>query len=72
MNVDEALRQFVNAEEMPRAAAQWALDHWEAAGPRFVARLRAFAASPAARDEIAEDEIFFIVHLCGEERDPRA
>jgi hypothetical protein len=72
MNVDEALRQFANPEEFPRAALQWALDHWEEAGSRFVARLRAFAASPAARDEIAEDEIFFIVHLCGEKRDPRA
>jgi hypothetical protein len=72
MNVDEALRQFANAQEMPRAALQWALDHWEAAAPRFVARLRAFAASPAARDEIAEDESFFIVHLCGEKRDARA
>ncbi len=72
MNVDEALRQFVNPQEMPRAAAQWALDHWEAAAPRVVARLRAFVASPAARGEIAEDEIFFIVHLCGEKRDARA
>ena len=72
MNVDEALRQFGDAEEMPRAALQWALDHWEAAAPRFVARLRAFAAGPAARDEIAEDEVFFIVHLCGEKRDARA
>jgi hypothetical protein len=72
MNVDEALRQFGAAEEMPRAAAQWALDNWEAAGPRFIARLRAFAASPAARAEIAEDEILFIVHLCGDKRDVRA
>jgi hypothetical protein len=71
MNADEALRQFVNAQEVPRAALQWALDHWEAAGPRFVTRLRAFAANPAARDEIAEDEILFIVHLCGEKRETR-
>jgi len=72
MNVDEALRQFGAAEEMPGAALQWALDHWETAAPRFVARLRAFVASPAARDAIAEDECFFIVHLCGEKRDARA
>ena len=50
MNVDEALRQFVEAEELPRAAMQWALDHWDEASPRFVARLRAFAAA-AARSE---------------------
>jgi len=71
MNVDEALRQFGAAEEMPSAALQWALDHWETAASRFVARVRAFSASPAARDELAEGEIFFIVHLCGEMRDPR-
>ncbi len=72
MNVDEALRQFGAAGEMPRAALQWALDHWQVAAPRLVARLRAFAASPAARGEIADDELFLIVHLCGEKRDARA
>ena len=53
---------------MPRAALQWALDHWEGRSAALLARLRAFAASPAARDEIAEDEVFFIVHLRGEMR----
>ena len=72
MNVDEALRQFGSAEEFPRAALQWSLDNWEAAAPRFLARLRAFAASPAARDEAAGGEAFFIVHLCGEKRETRA
>jgi hypothetical protein len=71
MNVDEALRQFVEAEELPRAALQWALDHWDEASPRFIARLRAFAAG-AARSETAMDELFYIVHLCGEKRDERA
>jgi uncharacterized protein len=71
MNVDEALRQFGAADELPTAALQWALDHWEIAAPRFVARLRAFVASPAARDEVAENEVFFIIHLCGEMRDTR-
>ena len=71
MNVDEALRQFGADEEMPREALQWALDHWETAAPRFVARLRTFVASPGARDEVAESELFFIIHLCGEMRDAR-
>ena len=71
MNVDEALRQFGAAEDVPTAALQWALDHWETAAPRFVARLRAFVASPAARDEVAESELFFIIHLCGEKREAR-
>ncbi len=71
MNVDEALRQFAAAEELPRAAMQWALDHWDEASPRFIARLRVFA-SGAARSETAMDELFYIVHLCGEKRDERA
>ena len=71
MNVDEALRQFGSAKDVPTAALQWAFDHWETAAPRFVARLRAFAGSPAARDETAESELFFIIHLCGEMREAR-
>ncbi|HYA72472.1 MAG TPA: DUF1186 domain-containing protein [Roseiarcus sp.] len=71
MNVDEALRQFVAAEQLPRAAMQWALDHWDEASPRFIARLRAFAAG-ANRSDAAMDELFYIVHLCGEKRDERA
>ena len=72
MNVDEALREFATADETPRAALQWALDHWEIAAPRLIARLRAFAAGPAARDEISDGEVFCIVHLCGEMHDARA
>jgi hypothetical protein len=71
MNVDEVLRQFVEAEETPRAAMRWALDHWDEASPRFIGRLRAFAAG-AVRSEEAMDELFYIVHLCGEKRDERA
>ncbi|MGD0642323.1 MAG: DUF1186 domain-containing protein [Roseiarcus sp.] len=71
MNVDEALRQFVEAEELPRAAMQWALDHWDEASPRFIAKLRAFATG-ANRTDVAKDELFYIAHLCGEKRDERA
>ena len=71
MNVDEALRQFAAGEEFPRAAMQWALDHWSEASPRFIARLRAFAAG-GNRSDAAMDELFYIVHLCGEKHDERA
>jgi hypothetical protein len=71
MNVDEALRQFVDAEELPRAAMQWALDHWNEASPRFIAKLRAFAAG-GNRTDAASEELFYIVHLCGEKHDERA
>jgi hypothetical protein len=71
MNVDEALRQFADSEELPRAAMQWALDHWQAASPRFVSRLRAFAAA-GGRSDVAADELFYILHLCGEKGEMRA
>ncbi len=71
MNVDEALRQFAESEEFPRAAMQWALEHWNEAAPRFIARLRTFAAG-ANRSDAAMDELFYVVHLCGEKREERA
>ena len=71
MNVDEALRQFAEEEKFPRAAMTWALENWEAAAPRFVSRLRAFAAG-GDRSISAKDEAFCIVHLCGEKGEPRA
>jgi uncharacterized protein len=71
MNVDEALRQFTEAEDFPRTAMQWALDHWSEAAPRFIARLRTFAAG-ANRSDTALDELFYVVHLCGEMREERA
>lgn len=71
MNVDEALRQFSEGEEFPRAAMQWALDHWDEAAPRFIARLRAYAAG-ANRSDAALDALFYVVHLCGAKREERA
>lgn len=71
MNVDEALRQFAEEEGLPREAMAWALEHWEAAAPRFIAKLRAFAAG-AAGSEVVEDQLFFILHLCGQMRETRA
>ncbi len=47
MNVDEALRQFAAAEELPGAAMQWALDHWDEASPRTL--LLAFVARASGR-----------------------
>jgi len=71
MNVDEALRQFAEEEKFPRAAMTWALENWEAASPRFVSRLRAFAAG-GDRSISAKDEAFCIVHLCGQKGETRA
>ncbi len=58
MNVDEALRRFAEGEDFPREAMAWALANWETASPRFIARLRAFAAG-GDRTEAAEDQLFY-------------
>ena len=39
--------------DFPREAMKWALEHWETASPRFVSKLRAFAAG-RDRSEAAE------------------
>jgi uncharacterized protein len=70
MNVDEALRQFADAEQLPREALQWSLDHWDEAAPRFISKLRAYAAGAAGSDA-NRDVFFYIIHLCGEKRDAR-
>ena len=71
MNVDEALRQFAESDGLPRQAMAWALENWQAASPRFMARLRAYAGG-GDRTEAAERQVFYIVHLSGQMREPRA
>jgi uncharacterized protein len=71
MNVDEAMRRFSDTEEVPREALQWALDNWEAAAPRLIAKLRAYAGRAQA-SEAELEVLFFIIYLCGEKCDSRA
>jgi hypothetical protein len=71
MNVDEAMRRFADGGEFPRDALQWALDNWEHAAPRFIAKLRAYAAGASGSD-VNLDVLFYIIHLCGEKCDSRA
>ncbi len=71
MNVDEALRRFAEEDGLPREAMAWSLENWRTASSRFIARLRAFAAG-GDRTVTAEDQVFFIVHLCGQMRETRA
>ena len=62
MNVDEAMRRFTDTEEVPREALQWALDNWEQASPRLIAKLRAYA----GRAQVSEadlEALFFIIYL---------
>jgi uncharacterized protein len=71
MNVDEAMRRFTDPEDVPRDALQWALDNWEAASPRLIAKLRALSGAVQGRDPNV-DLLFYIIHLCGEKHDSRA
>jgi uncharacterized protein len=71
MNVDEAMRRFTDPDEVPREALQWALDNWEAASPRLIAKLRALSGAPQGRDPYV-DLLFYIIYLCGEKHDSRA
>jgi uncharacterized protein len=71
MNVDEAMRRFADTEEVPRDALQWALDNWEVASPRLIAKLRALSGAAQGRD-LNVDLLFYIIYLCGEKHDSRA
>jgi len=68
MNVDEALRRLGADSGFPREAMEWALAHWDEAQPRFLSRLRGWAARGAVPPEAA-NEAFFLVHLCGDKGD---
>jgi len=71
MNPDEAYRHLAEADELPREALQWSLDNWDVASPRFISKLRAYAAGTAGPDP-SLDALFYILHLCGEKCDARA
>ena len=70
-NVDDVIRDFATAgADLPRASMRWALDHWDMAGPHFVALLTRYAAG-ADRTESMESVVFFVVHLLAERRETR-
>src|SRR5689334_7481189 len=72
MTLDDALRDLAaTGNELPRAAMQWALEHWDETGPRFVALLDAYARGQD-RSEPTERALFFIVHLLGEKAEAAA
>src|SRR5690242_14100531 len=72
LTVEEVLDAFAEARhKLPREALQWALDHWESAGPRFVALLEA-CANGEDRSERTYEILFFAMHLLAEKRDTRA
>lgn len=71
MNVDEAYRRLSEAEELPVEVLNWSLEHWDEAAPRYMAKLRAFAAGSAG-PEPDFDALFYVIHLAAEKKDERA
>jgi len=72
MTPNDAVRELATAgNKLPRPAMQWALDHWDEAGPGFVALLDSYA-SGADHSEQTEQALFFIVHLLGEKAEATA
>jgi len=66
MTPDDAIRDLAaTGNELPRDAMQWALDHWDEAGPRFVSLLDGYARGQD-RSEQTERALFFAIHLLGE------
>ncbi len=72
MTFDDALHDLAaTGNELPRTAMQWALDHWDEAGPRFVELLGGYA-SGKDRSEQTERALFFVLHLLGEKAETAA
>ena len=72
MTLDEALHDLATTgPELPRRAMQWALDHWDEAGPRFVTLLDGYARG-TDRSEQTEQALFLVIHLSGEKAETAA
>jgi hypothetical protein len=72
MTLDDALRDLAGTgNELPRNAMQWALDHWDEAGPRLVALLGAYACGQDRSDATAR-ALFFGIHLLGDKAETAA
>jgi hypothetical protein len=72
MNVEEALGDLATAQNiLPRASMQWALDHWDQAGPPFLGLLERYV-DWTARSNRIERMLFFVLHLMAGAREARA
>jgi hypothetical protein len=68
-SVETVIREFADADgTLPREAMQWALDHWEVAGPHFVELLNEYAKGETY-DGATESALFFVIHLLAEKRE---
>src|SRR3954447_23708566 len=71
MEVETAIQAFVSAgNDLPRAAMQWTLDHWDEAAPELLSVVERYTTGADRSDETAS-AVFFILHLAGEKQDTR-
>lgn len=73
MTVDEAIRDLGEAPDgvLPVDAMNWALQHWDKAGPRFIELMERYADGDDRSDR-TRDALFFILHMMGEMQETRA
>ncbi len=68
---EAAIRAFATAEDLPRAALQWCIDHRDEATPFLLAVVERNAGGIAI-DEIDEDALFYAIHLLAQFGEQRA
>ena len=72
MTLDDTLHDLAaTGNALPQDAMQWALDHWDEAGPCFVILLDAYARGQD-RSEPTERALFLVLHLLGEKGETAA
>ncbi|MGO1078527.1 DUF1186 domain-containing protein [Inquilinus sp. CA228] len=72
MTVADVIRDFAAADGvLPVGALNWAVDHWDEAGPRFIELMERYADGDG-RSEDTGNALFFIIHLLGERMETRA
>ena len=72
MTIGKAIGEFGAIDgTLPRAAMQWALDHWAEAAPRLVETL-SYYANGTDRSKTTSNVVFIAVHLFGEKAESRA
>ena len=70
--LDDAIQAFAEAADAPpNPALLWALDHWDAAVPKFLDMLAAYTDGTDGSD-VTTDALFFIIHLFGGRAETRA
>lgn len=72
MIVDDLINDLAaTGEALPEEAMRWALDHWEEAGPAFVALLNGYARG-LDRSERTERALFLVLHLLADRQETAA